>query len=125
MSILVRLPVLFEAFEVSSFFDCDRPDNSLAIPPKWRSLHIAPPVTEVLNHPKRVAVNGQAADTFKIKDIVNRLKLINTVQSVEWLGIKLDNLLGHRRDRLHPLLIKVLHHDNDNVVAPVELDHAV
>ena len=93
----------------------------MVVPPEWSSLHVALPVTEVLDHPKRVVVNGQAVDTFKFRDIVNLLKPINAVQGINRLGIKLNSLLGYRRDCLDPFFIKVLRYDNDNVVAPTEL----
>ena len=93
MFIFMGLPVIPETFEVSSLFGHNRLGDPLAVPPKWCSLLVAPPVTEVLNHPKGVAVNGQVADTLKVGDIVNRFKPINAVQSVRRLGIKLDSLL--------------------------------
>ena len=70
-------------------------------------------------------MNDQRADTFKIRDVVNRLKPVNMVHGIRGLRVKLDSLLGDRRDRLASLLIKIFHHDNDNVVAAAELDHAV
>ena len=63
-------------------------------------------------------MNGQMADMLKIWDIVNRLKLINVVQNVEGLGVKLDSLERHRRYYLDFLLVKIFHHDDDNVIPP-------
>ena len=123
--IFLGLPVIPETFKVSLLFGRDRLGDPLAIPPGWCSLHVAPPVTEVLDHLKRVAVNGQAADTLKIGDIVNRFKPINAIQSIRRLGTKLDSLLRHERNRLDPLLVEVLCQNNDNAVASTELDNAV
>ena len=124
-STFIGLYVVSETFEVSTLLGYDRLSDPLAVLPKRRSLHIAPPVTEVFDHLKRIAVNDQRAHTFKIKDIVNWLKPINSVQDIGGLGIKSDSLLGYRRDCLDLLFIEVLYHDNDNAVAPVELNHAV
>ena len=70
-------------------------------------------------------MNGQRADVFKNRDKVDRLKSVNPEHDFRGLRVKLDSLLGDRRDRLDPLLIKIFRHDNDNVVALAVLDHAV
>ena len=123
--IIAGLPFISQALKVSSFLGCNWLGDPLAVSPKWRSLRIAPPTANVLDHPGKAAMNGQRADTFKIRDVVNRLKLVNTLQGIRRLRIKLDSLLGDRRDRLDPLLIIAFRHDNNNVVAPAELDHAM
>ena len=73
MSVFLGLLVVSETLEVSSLFGSDWLGAPLAVPPGWCSLLIALPMTKVLDHPKRVAVIGQVADTLKIGDIVNRL----------------------------------------------------
>ena len=85
---IAGLPIVSQTFKISSFLSHDWLGDPLAVPPEWSSLHIAPPATEVLDYLKRVAVNGQRAHMFKIRDIVNRLKPINKVQSVGHLGVK-------------------------------------
>ena len=70
-------------------------------------------------------MNGQRVDVFKNRDKVDQLKSVNPEHDIGGLRVKLDSLLGDRRDRLNPFLIKIFCHDNDNVVAPAELDHAV
>ena len=97
----------------------------MAIPPEWRSLPVTPPVTEVLDHQGRIAVNGHVAGVLEIRIEVNRPEPINAVQGVRGLRIKLDSLKGYRRDYLDSLFVDVFRHDNDDVVAPTELYHAV
>ena len=68
-----------ETFGVSLLPCRDRLSDPLVVLPEWRSLHVAPLVTDVFDHPKGVVVNGQGVDTLKIRDKVNRLRPINAV----------------------------------------------
>ena len=75
----MRLPIVPEAIKVSSFFYCNQLGDPLAVSPEWRSLLVAPPATKVLDHPQRVAMNGQATDMLEIGNEINRLKPVDTV----------------------------------------------
>ena len=59
------------------------------------SFLITPPMVEILDHPERVAMNGQVVGALEIGNKVNRLKLVNAIQGVGGLGIKLDSLKGY------------------------------
>ena len=79
VSILVQLPIVSKAFNVSLFCYCNRLGDPLAVLPERRSLLIAPPTTKVLDHLQRVAMNGQAADTLEIGNEIDWLKPVDAV----------------------------------------------
>ena len=81
-SIFAELQVVSETFGVSSLHYSDRLSDSLVVSPVQRSLDIAPPVTNVFDHPERVAVNSQGVDAFKIRYKANQLTPINAIQSI-------------------------------------------
>ena len=68
-------------------------------------------------------MNSQMASTLENGDEVNRLELINTIQSVGRLGIEANGL--KRGDLLDTTFVKVFCHDSDDVVVPAKLDHPV